>query len=242
MGTLVDGDMLARLGQLQAKVARIGEVAGRLAAAVPTRAEGCDASGSVEIVLAGDGIPDTITVRNGWDRRLEADGLAAAVMDANTEAIRSGMTAWGNQLDDTRWWAQRADLDENDPQPPANSPSLPEGIARDPNALAEDVLKALHNVQRPPAAPARGEGSDSGRHVVVVLEGAGLADCSVQSDWAARRDGDTITAALNQALRAAKRAMPGRPAPATGLDALLGDALATLRSVTQQPSAGGETR
>jgi hypothetical protein len=62
----------------------------------------------------------------------------------------------------------------------------------------------------------------------------------VDPDWAARRDGAVITAALAQALRAAKHAIPAPAAPGADLDGLLGDALATLRAITEQRPAGGE--
>jgi DNA-binding protein YbaB len=237
----MDGDMLARLQQLQAKVTQFGELATQLAQAVPKQAEGCDASGWVRVVLGGDGLPTAISVRDGWDRRIEAAGLGAAVMDANADAIRQGMKAFSDHLDDNRWWTKRAHAEEDGPDPSAGPVARPPaGTERDPGELTEDVLKALHTVQQPAeTAPGAVEGSDPQRYVTVALGPGGLARCTIDPGWAARRDSNAITAALTQALRAARHAIPAPTAPSADLDGLLGDALATLRAITDRRPAGG---
>ena len=232
--------MLARLQQLQAKVTQFGELANRLAEAVPRQAEGSDPTGRVRVVLGGDGLPTAISVRDGWDQRVAAAELGAAVVDANADALRQGMAAFSQHLDDTRWWAQRARIDEDGPQPAAETlPRPPDGRERDPGELTEDVLKALHTARQPaPARPAAAEGTDPQRYVTVTLGPGGLTGCAIDPGWAARRDGEAITAALAQALRAAKDAVPA-PA-AEDLNGLLGDALATLRAITEhRPTPGG---
>jgi len=125
--------------------------------------------------------------------------------------------------------------------PPAGEVPLPAGRERDPGELTEDILRALHSARRAPeAAAGTREGSDSQRHVTVTLGPSGLTGCAIDAGWAARQEGDAITAALAQALRAARPARPAPPTPGVELDGLLGDALATLRAITdQRPAPGG---
>jgi hypothetical protein len=240
--TTMDPDMLARLQQLQAKVTQFGALATQLAQAVPQQAEGYDASGWVRVVLGGDGLPTVISVRDGWDKRIEPSGLGAAVMDANADGIRRGMKAFSDHLDDTRWWGHRVRADEDGPDPSTVEASPPPtGKERDPGELNEDILKALHMAQQTPEAAAGPvDGSDPQRYVTVTLGPSGLARCVVDADWAERRDGSAITAAFTQALRAAKSEILAPAPPDANLDGLLGDALATLRAITDQhPTAGG---
>ena len=235
--------MMARLGELQAKMTQFGELAGQLAAAIPKRSEGRDASGYALVVLGSDGLPERFTIRDGWQHRLASADLGAAVMEACGDAVRRGMTEWTDHLDDTRWWQHQKRLDEDGPRAEdTRPPAVPGGTAREPGELSEEVLKALHDVQQPAPTPTQSvDGSDLGRHVTVTLGPAALLNCGINAEWAARRDGEAITPALNQALRAAKEAVPTRPALGAGLDGLLGDALATLRAITRTRPAEGDS-
>jgi hypothetical protein len=234
-------DATTRLDQLQARLSQLGELAAQLAAAIPEHAEGHDKTGYVYVVLDNGGLPNTIDIRNGWHRRLQAVDLGAAVMDANADAVRHGVTAWTDQLDDARWWARRAHFEEYGSRSAiVEAPPMPPGAAREPAELTEDVLTALKAVQQPqPAAEKAGAGWDPGRRARLTLNSAGLASCSLDSDWAARQDGSVITAAVAQALRAAKAAMPHQPTVGLNLDGLVGDALATLRALTDQRGREG---
>ncbi|ROP33721.1 hypothetical protein EDD30_6757 [Couchioplanes caeruleus] len=239
---MMGDDMMARLVELQAKVTQFGELAAQLASAIPKQTEGSDATGSVLVVLGSDGLPDSVTVRNGWHQRLQAADLGAAIMQANGDAVRRGMTEWTNHLDDTRRWQQQKTLDEDRPRvDPSDSGLPPAGVARESSELTEGVLEALHKVQQPaPAVPHAVEGTDPGSQVTVTLGAAGPLSCAIDADWAATRDGESISSAVNTALRAARDAMPARHAPGADLDGLLGDALATLQAVTRPRPATGE--
>jgi DNA-binding protein YbaB len=236
----MDSDSFTRLEQLQKQMAQLGELATSLAAATPRQAEGTDATGWVRVLIAHDGLP-RVKVRNGWNRRIEANLLGAAVVEANADAINSAMRAWSNELDASSWWTRRAGPEEDELAPSGGHASTPPaGVARDPSELTEEVLSALQAVRRQqPAAPADCEGSDPNRHVTVQLGQGGLLSCTIDPRWAARRDGDAITAAVSRALQAAVAKRSATQAPTPDLDGLVGDALATLRAVTQLPRPGG---
>jgi DNA-binding protein YbaB len=240
----MDADMVKRLQQLQREAAQLGQLAAGLASATPRRAEGNDRTGWARVAIAGDGFPHAIQIRNGWNQRIEVDRLGAAVMEANADAINQAMRAWSDQLDDSSWWARRARLEHDGPDwSSATVATPPSGHVRDSAELAEDVLGALQRIQQqqPAAAPA-GVGSDRNRHVTVKLGQGGLQGCLIDPEWAARRDGDAITAALSEALQAAEAEMPAAPRAGAGVDDLVGDALATLRALTQLSPPGGNAR
>ena len=233
-------DMFRQFEQLQAQMTQLSELARNLAAAAPQQAEGRDSSGWVLVSLGADGIPTSIRVRNGWEQRIEADRLGAAVMEASGAAIKAAMEAWSEALDDSRWWAQRARFEEGDTSGAAvRSAEPPAGLVRDLPELTEQVLATMHRVQQEePVEPNTVEGADPQGRVTVELGPEGMAGCSIDPAWAARTDGDRITAALSQALRSARERIPAAPKASFGLDELAGDALATLRALTELPLGG----
>jgi len=238
-------DMVLRLQQLQEQAAQLGQLARDLAEVTPQRSQGSDATGYARVALGPDGLPIQISIRDGWQRRLEPERLGAAVLEANNDAIQHTMQAWTAQLDDSGW-SSRADVDAATGKVPAPATAEmstpPHGQGRDVNELAEHVLSALQAAQRPPAdAPAPNEGADDGRHVTVQVGPGGLTACTVDPGWAARRDGGTISAALASALKRATATRPAVSSPGTEIDGLLGDALATLAALaTPSPTEDGD--
>lgn len=234
-------DMARRLMRLQQQSARLSRTARALAEAAPRRSEGADASGCVTVVLGPDGLPREIRVRAGWEQRLTAGGLGGAVLDANTAAVAGGMRAWSGRLEQGSWRGERAAPDGDRTAPAADPPEPPTGAPRDTADLAEDVIAALQSVRAAPAPePVTAEGR-SGDHVTVRLGRSGLASCVISPRWATGRDGAAVTAALDAALRQARANLVASP-PRRDLDALIGDALATLQSITDTPPAGGHDR
>lgn len=53
-------------------------------------------------MLGAAGLPTEIRIRDGWQQRLEPERLGAAVLAANTDALRFAMRSWTGRLDDTR--------------------------------------------------------------------------------------------------------------------------------------------
>jgi DNA-binding protein YbaB len=236
-------DMVRRLQQLQRQAAQLDQLAKDLAAAAPQWSQGTDTTGSVRITLDADGIPTTIRIHNDWSRSLDADSLGQAVVDANTDALRGAMHAWTDRLDSNGWWMRRADLDHApDDQAgliTAHPADLPSGSEREPTELVESVMTALHAAQKQLPAPADVvTGSDAGGQVTITLGAGGLTGCEIDAGWASRHDGSTISAALSTALRQAVAHRVPLPRDA-GMDPLLGDALATLASLTRQMEQGG---
>jgi hypothetical protein len=221
-----------------AQTADLGRLTRDLAAATPRQAEGSDATGSVQVTLGLQGIPVRFRIRSDWHERLEPERLASAVVDANADAIQRAMSMWTDALDDNRWWQRRADLEETttteEPLPP-----LPYGRVRDTDELAESVLARLHAVrQQSVNESASTEGRDDSRHVAVQIGAGGLTACVIDAEWAKDRDGTSISTALSAALARAvpERAVEEQAKPDAGaeLDTLIGDALATLKNLSDQ--------
>ncbi|WP_212992199.1 hypothetical protein [Actinoplanes auranticolor] len=153
------------------------------------------------------------------------------------------MRTWTTAVDDGGWW-RRTGLEVN---PDAEEiftsrpqPQLPAGQVRDSSELAEEILGLLHDAQTPPVKPAEAvEGRDDNQHVAVQLSSAGLVACTIDPHWAQEQDAASIGAALATALQRAIAKRPASTPEGSGTDDLIGDALATLTSLTRSPPQGG---
>ena len=237
-------DQNQHLSQLGRRTAVLAQLTRDLAEAIPAHVEGSDATGRVLVILGRDGMPTQIRVRQGWPQRLVPERLANAVLDANSDAVQRCMRTWTTAVDDDGWWRRRTDLEVNpDAEQPFASrppPRLPAGQVRDSNDLAEEVLGRLHDAQSAPVKPLSAvEGRDDGRHVMVQLSSAGLTACTIDPDWAQQQDGVSISAALATALQRASAKRPASTPVGSRADDLIGDALATLISLTSSPLQGG---
>ena len=145
------------------------------------------------------------------------------------------MNAWSDQIDDRMFW--RESVDGAAPRPSV-------GFVRGPAELGEDMIRAVQAAQNKlPPDPRRWECNDSGGHVSFRFGPAGLLGCTFDTTWARDRDGAAITEALMAALRDARSKVPPAPPNAVdGLDDLVADALATLRSLASTDYAGGDRR
>ncbi|WP_212992064.1 hypothetical protein [Actinoplanes auranticolor] len=154
------------------------------------------------------------------------------------------MRTWTTAVDDDGWWRRRTDLqvdpDAEEPFARRPQPQLPAGQVRDSGELAEEALELLHTAQRTPAKPATPvEGRNDSQHVAVQLSSAGLVACTIDPEWAQRQEGSSISAALATALQRAIAKRPASTPIGSGADELIGDALATLTSLTSSPLHGG---
>ncbi|WP_067508254.1 hypothetical protein [Actinoplanes sp. TFC3] len=238
----MNNDMVARLGEFQAKVAEFSALANQLTSAAPQQAEGYDSSGCIRVVLDNSGLPSLVSIRDEWQQRLEPSNLGRSVMDASTDAVRQGIAALTDNLDSSDWWMQKKRLEAGELQSAAPAaPAMAPGVAREPLDLTEGVLEKLQEVQQKPSeAAASVKGSDSSRHVSVVLTANGFSDCSIDEQWAARRSGKAISQALMQAVQEARRTLRPQSASGPHLDQLLRDALATLQAVTPTNKGGAQ--
>jgi len=235
-------DMMRQLQQFQRRAEQLGQLAKDLSAATPQRSDGTDATGWVRVALGPDGFPVDIRIRDRWQERLEPERLGAAVVEANADAVQGATRAWADQLDDSGWWSHRADMDAT-----ADSGSdvteLPYGERRESTDLTEEVLASLQAVQRQQPDPAVPDSvMDVGRHITIQVGPGGLTGCTIDPRWAMHSDANSINAALSSALQRAAAKRSATPRPGAEIDAMLGDALATLRSLTTQPPDQGGYR
>ncbi|WP_250000236.1 hypothetical protein [Actinoplanes sp. M2I2] len=232
--------------RLQRQAAELGQLARDLGSTIPRSVEGSDPTGWVVVVLGRDGMPTEVRVREGWQQRLGPGQLADAVLGANNDALRRAMETWTRAVDDDGWWRRRADVEatageSSEAHVRDSEQATPFGQTRDENDLAEEVLSKLRAAQsRQPGTPAKAVGQDDGKHVTVELALGGLTACAIEPDWAKNRAGTSISSALAVALRrAAARYLS--PSAEAQPDSLVGDALATLRSLTAGPPTQGGT-
>lgn len=230
-----------RAAQLQPSASALGQLAQHLAAAKPQQAKGSDSTGWVQVLLGPDGLPTDIRVREGWQQRVDPAHLAGAVVEANRAAMQQAMQAWSSAMQQDGWWRRQAELQADTVATGHLEAASLFGRARDSNELAEEALNGLQKVQaRQAPSPAPDEGQDDDGHVIIEIGPGGLTACTIDPDWARHHHGSSISAGLSTALRRALAKRSPQPPPPADLDALLGDALATLNSLTAHPDQGGD--
>lgn len=232
------------VAQLQHSAAELGRLTRELAAAAAQPIEGSDSTGWVHVVLGPNGTPTQIRIREGWQQRVDPTRLANAVIDANGDALQRAMQTWTVAMQDSGWWRRQAAFETDAAESTAGaSQPLPFGHARDVNDLAEQALSQLQAAQSPQApSSAPEEGRDDGQHVTIQIASDGLRTCTIEPAWAARHSGSAISAALTTALQRAVEKRSPQLSPRVEPDALLGDALATLASLTAIPPHQGGNR
>ncbi|WP_433790597.1 hypothetical protein [Actinoplanes sp. CA-252034] len=240
--------MKRRLERLRQRAEELGRLAAEAHSVVPESAPGVDESECVRIRLGPDRVPLQIQIRERWQDRLDADALADAVMDANTDAVRRAYRAWSDRLDESGWWRRQRDADEmpeRRPMPMASPPPREPRtghIPEDPE-MGERILRLLQDTRRSASdrGPVEVEGSNDSGSVSVRLSVGGLAGCVIDEGWARHRCGDDIATALSHALRRARRRLDS---PRPGLleaDALISEALTALTACTgTEPAGSGE--
>jgi hypothetical protein len=237
-------DLMQGLQQLQQRATQLSQLAGELASAAPARSEGYDATGRVLVELGPDGLPIEIRVRERWQERLEPDQLGAAILEAASDAGQSAIRTLAGRLDESRWWRRQRDAEKGAAIPdvePRVKPPL--GHPKRDGEFNEQVMNALHASVRQASRPRSSvevTGTDTGQHVAVTLTGGGIAECFIDPWWAPDRTGTAITEALATALRRALHELAAPAHPSADLDALIGDAVATLNAVVNQRASGGD--
>jgi len=137
-------------------------------------AAGTDGTGTVHVAVDAAGVPESITLDEGWRRQVGTERLVAAVVEANVSAAAArvaGMMAGtpGTEI------------------PPDLADQVREFLATD-----------------PPFALATGTGTAARGNLVVTVSEVGLRSITVEPEWLARRDDAELTESLATALTAAR--------------------------------------
>jgi hypothetical protein len=205
-------DIAARLEQLSRRTAAVTDLVAAMCANGPRDTDGLDATGTVRVTLGPDGLPSAVRIVHNWRQSISPESLGRAVMDASAAAVTKNMDAWSQTLGQLPWRAQVTgprtgdNQHVNEPPPPAPYRSAPEFTE-----LTEHVLRSLAEVRRRPnVSPPVNVGNDSSRNVSIALSPTRLESCNVEPAWAAHQSGYGLTAALSQALAAARTALAER--------------------------------
>ncbi|BCB74502.1 hypothetical protein GCM10022251_74240 [Phytohabitans flavus] len=170
-------EILGKLQRIQQQAEQLSNFVASLQAGAPQGADGYDATEQVRVEVGADGLPTGIRVESGWQDRLGPHAVGQAVVEAFAAAVANGMRAWSDSLAATSWHARAAELDAQGKFPAASnqvafSPPAVTGSAgrRDPQEVAEDVLRASERLRQQTAAQALvGVGTDVSRNVAVTL-------------------------------------------------------------------------
>ena len=186
-----------------------------------------DATGTVHVALAADGLPDSIRVGEDWRRAVGAAGLAAAVTEAchRGEADRSERVAAALH---GRRWPERAvgifTYIAGNGAPPLTSPrgatptwSAPAFAGTRSLLAAAEQIAAAHPSGDGPADPVPPQRPGAGAHgrLTLTLTGLGTITCDADPDWVAGQEARDLDDALASALTALRSdldaANPERP-------------------------------
>jgi hypothetical protein len=232
-------DIVSELSELQRHASALRGLIVAAQANAPRSAEGSDPTGTVWATLGADGLPASLFVQDGWQRRLSAERFGAAVVEAFAAATEKRMAAWNAALEDGGWLSTvdgvRADLDRGGPGPSVAAPPPPPANGR-PGRL-DDVLNEVltafdnvHEVAGRSAITAQGSGVSGYHKLALRLSRAGLVACEVDAAWASQQSSDAMVAAFDEALSRAKADLAAQVAadPERSLDRVLGEALGLL--------------
>jgi hypothetical protein len=238
----VNDEIMRELAQIQHYAAGLQGLLATAQAQAPSSSEGADRTGTIRVFLGPDGLPTSFRVEPGWNRKVSAEHVGGAVVEAFQAAMGERLAAWTTTLDDQGWQAQadqlRLDLDGSGPvsmpagiSPAFRSPADPMA-ARSIDHVAEEMIKAFDDVAGlTPPAPTGATGANRSGKLALTLSKAGLVSCIADVEWVSTQTSATLMNALGEALAAARTALestPGQPGPSGNLDRLLADALALL--------------
>jgi hypothetical protein len=241
-------DFTRDLVELQRGAAALHGLLGAAQRAAPPGAEGFDATGTVRARVAADGVPESVDLGPNWQRRVPPERLGHAVVEACTAAAQRRMELWNQALSDGGWREEfeRVKAADEAPAagngalaPPVPAPALPDVTPRPLDELVEEMLNAVDRVDEIAAQPGGPQGTGTGAHgkVSVTVSRTGMSSCVVDPQWSMYLDADTVTAALGEALTAARADLAaggsGGAGPGAGLDRLLAEALALINDPTK---------
>ncbi|MEH1029760.1 hypothetical protein V6W11_18615 [Micromonospora profundi] len=235
-------DIVRSLQELRSYALGLQGILSEAQASMPEQVVATDATGAVQVVLGPDGSPESIAVESGWRRRLAAEQLTAAVLEACEAAAVERMAAVSEALPDD---AADPRADQPGERPAETADSLPAAMRaqvdraqpRPLDELVEDVLRAADNIDEYAALSpiaATGTGTDASGQIVVTVSAAGLLSCDAEPYWLETQGGADLTAALTEAVAAARADLADATRQAAGaneLDQLFAETLATLNDL-----------
>lgn len=208
-------------------------------AAAPTKVEGTDSTGTIRIVVDGDGIPEAIRVRSHWQKRIPAEGLVNALMEANQDALSQRMRLWSENLQDAEWRQKfekiQVGMEVTQNTAVKRPPSVFEAVQPEHNPprsvdiLAEEMLRLFDNGV--PIAQPKSDfvgSSESNRVSITIAPGAGLTACRIDAKWATIQTNNRLMVCFGEALASAREQIAGNASSKGGdggVDSLLGEIL-----------------
>ncbi|MFC4052829.1 hypothetical protein ACFOY4_24335 [Actinomadura syzygii] len=247
-------DLNRELARFHRYAEHMRTLVGEAQSKAPPRSEGTDSAEVVHVVLGPDGIPASIRVAMDWRQRTSPQNLRSAVIEACEAAMAERLGAWTRSLQQDGWQDRmdrvQAGLDgKSAPEPETGG--LPPAFRRDPNRppprpvdqIAEDMIRAfdtLDDREARSADMATGivTGSGTSGRLTVTVNPTGLESVTAEESWLAGRSGDTLTAAFENALAAAKAdlkraAQDPAPGSRTAMKDLFDETLALLNDASR---------
>jgi hypothetical protein len=224
-------EILRDLARLRRYGSGLQNLLGELQRMAPERSEGTDPSGAVRATLGPDGLPETIRVSPYWKEKTQAGAFGEAVTAACLAAMRQRGADWSQTMRRTGWQERLDRLDTDtgangaatggagtggagaggagtaedaDPVPPAFRRA--NGAAPRPlDVLAEESISLLDAALRPVPAPRPGgTGSNRAGTLEISLSAGGQVSCRADPRWVSQQSGAQLSAALSDALAAAR--------------------------------------
>ncbi len=206
-------EILRDLARLRRYGGGLQDLLGELQRMAPERSEGTDPSGAVRAVLGPDGLPETIRVSPYWKEKTPAEAFGEAVTAACLAAIRQRGAQWAETMRRSGWQERldRLDTDPDDaatgdPDPvPAAFRRANQAPSRPLDVLAEESITLLDAAMRPvPAPQPSAAGTNRGGTLEITLSAGGQVSCRADARWVSQQSGAQLSAALTDALAAAR--------------------------------------
>jgi hypothetical protein len=194
------------------------------------RREATDTSGAVRVVVAPNGLPESIELDDDWRRLVGAEGLAGAVEEACHNALTTGDEEPAPAGDRATRIDEVLAFVEGTGELPPGVPGIDVSQVR-PRPYAEIVDEVFRAIDVADSVTAQFEVPETGedtatRRIALSVAPFGLVSCTADPDWVGRQE----TADLNDALRSAVQSLQSGPAASLGSAA---NALAALPDLTR---------
>jgi hypothetical protein len=206
-------EILRDLARLRRYGGGLQDLLGELQRMAPERSEGTDPGGAVRAVLGPDGLPGTIRVSPYWKEKTPPDAFGEAVTAACLAAMRHRGAQWAETMRRSGWQERLDQLDTEaedaatgDPDPVPAAFRRPNGAPSRPlDVLAEESVSLLDAALRPVPAPRpAGAGTNRGGTLEIRLSADGQVSCRADARWVRQQSGAQLSAALSDALAAAR--------------------------------------